>query len=723
MKPMESRKPVRVLVVGMTSTIGGVENFLMAYCGRIDKKRVRFDFLSRYEDAAYPEKRSEIGQTFVIPRRSEEPVRFYREIRAFFEKHAGDYDVIWDNECLFNDMTPLKLAAEYGIPVRIAHSHNPQNMDPSLAGKGRGVLHRMQRRSMARYANVLWACSEESAKWACPAMDLPFTIVPHAIDAEDYRFNAVTRAEVRAHYGLEDCLVVGHVGRLHYQKNHSFLLEAFARLHQREPRARLVLVGDGPNLLSLEAKAVDLGVENEVLFLGMRDDVPRLLQAFDLFTMPSRFEGLGMAAVEAQAAGLPCLLSDAFPRAAAITRDVEFLAPEDPDVWAEHMLDTLESLPERVRPDTQADITRAGHELTDAAERLTQRFEHLVTEKPSFKRRFLLTTKPSGPLDVMADKARRDVQHIAADAGYALLNPNIPQKTEKWWQQLAMFARITLGWGRLFFKLHHGDLLLVQYPYYPENAGPIARFALHMLQWKGAKTAACIHDLDSLRRLEDASARWNDQELLMRFDQLIVHNGRMADYIIGQGMKEDAVISLSLFDRLTDEPVPERALEMSVCVAGELNRKRSRYLNELPKSKIRWHLHGEGWKGKAKRGDVIYHGGKLTDLQGSFGLIWEGQSKSVCTGAQGAYMMLSTPRKMSLYLTQGMPVIVWKWSAMADFVRENRLGLVVDSLEAIPGAIRLLTEEEYAGMAASARAWGEKLRKGGMTRTALEQLR
>ena len=86
-------------------------------------------------------------------------------------------------------------------------------------------------------------------------------------------------------------------------------------------------------------------------------------------------------------------------------------------------------------------------------------------------------------------------------------------------------------------------------------------------------------------------------------------------------------------------------------------------------------------------------------------------------------MMLSTPRKMSLYLTQGMPVIVWKWSAMADFVRENRLGLVVDSLEAIPGAIRLLTEEEYAGMAASARAWGEKLRKGGMTRTALEQLR
>ena len=101
MKPLDVKKPLRVLVVGMTSTVGGVENFLMAYCGRIDKKRVRFDFLSRYADAAFPEKRGEIGQTYVIPRRSEDPVKYYREIRAFFEEHAKEYDVIWDNECMF----------------------------------------------------------------------------------------------------------------------------------------------------------------------------------------------------------------------------------------------------------------------------------------------------------------------------------------------------------------------------------------------------------------------------------------------------------------------------------------------------------------------------------------------------------------------------------------------------------------------------------------------
>ena len=718
----DSRKPIRVLTVGMTSTAGGVENFLMSYCGRIDKSRVRFDFLSRYEEAAYPEKRREIGRTWVIPRRSEDPVKYYREIRAFFEAHAKEYDVIWDNECMFNDMTPLALAAEYGIPVRIAHSHTPQNMDPSLAGKARGTLHRAQRRSLARYANVLWACSEESAKWACPAMDLPFTIVPHAIEAEKYRFDASVRAEVRAHYGLTDCLVVGHVGRLQYQKNQTFLLEAFQRLHVREPRARLVLVGEGPNLLDLEAKAVSLGVEQEVLFLGQRDDVPRLLQAFDLFAMPSRFEGLGMAAVEAQAAGLTCLLSDAFPREAAITKNVTFLPPEDPDLWAERMLDALEALEERPRPDTVEDITRAGHELSDAAERLTRRFEQLVEDKPSFKRRFLLTAESARREDALSRRARRDVQQIAADCGYASIAFAPEKPADKWWQQAAQYGRAILDWGRLFFKLHHGDLLLVQYPLYPLRTAPVARYALHLLQWKGAKTAAFVHDLDSLRLPGDPSARWSDQELLPQFDRVIVHNDRMADYIAGQGVKVDDLLRLQLFDCLADGPIPERQMSMDVCIAGNLTRKRSRYLHDLPRKKVQWHLFGDEWKGKAKRTDITYHGGKLDALEGAFGLVWAGMSTRVCSGAQGAYMMLASPRTMSVYLSQGMPVIVWKWAAMADFVRENRLGLVVDAIDDIPAAMVSLSAAEYAGMAASARDWGERLRRGDLTREALKKL-
>ena len=723
MKPMTSRTPIRVLVVGMTATAGGVENFLMAYCSRMDPKRVQFDFLTRFEDAAYPQRRQAIGKTYVIPRRSEDPVKYYREIRAFFQTHAKEYDVIWDNECMFNDMTPLQLAAEYDIPVRIAHSHNPQNTDPSLAGKARGTLHRAQRRGLARYANVLWACSEESARWACPAMDLPFTIIPHAIDAKDYRFREDVRAEVRAHYGLTDCLVVGQVGRLHYQKNQSFLLEAFARLHQREPRARLVLVGDGPNLLTLEAKAVDLGVASAVLFLGHRDDAARLLQAFDLFVMPSRFEGLGMAAVEAQAAGLPCLLSSAFPKEAAITDRVTFLEPEDPDLWAEYMLDTLEGLCEHERPDTLMEITRSGHELSEAAERLTQRLEQLVQERPTFKRRFIMTSQSGQKADAQTDKARLEVQRIAGEMGYAAINPAVNQPAQKWWQQALIWGRAAVTWGKLFFKLHHGDLLLVQYPHYPQETAPIVRCALHMLQWKGARTAAFVHDLDSLKHLQHPHARWSDQELLPRFDRVIVHNRRMADYLSGQGVREEHLIQLTLPDLPGTVTSPVRSLSGSVCVVGNLARKHNGYLHDVPKTKLQWHLYGEGWKGKAGRTDMVCHGGKLEQLEGSFGLVWEGASTRTIAGAAGAYMMLQSPRVMSLYLTQGMPVIVWKWSAMAAFVQEEKLGLVVDTIADIPGTIAAVSEAEYADMAAAARAWGEKLRQGGMTRAALEELK
>jgi len=259
-------------------------------------------------------KRKKSGKYTQLPGEAAIMMRYYREINDFFREHGHEYDIIWDNECMFNDMTPLKKAAEVGIPVRIAHCHNPQNMDKSVIGHVQGFLHRVNHHSLSHYANVLWACSMESAKWACPAMDLPCEVIPNAIDAQMFRFSEQVRREVREQYGLEDCLVVGHVGRLQYQKNQTFLLDAFRHLHEREEKARLVLVGDGPDLTELEAKAVTLGIEREVLFLGNRDDFNRLLQAFDLFVMPSHFEGFGMAALEAQAAGLPCLLSASVPR-------------------------------------------------------------------------------------------------------------------------------------------------------------------------------------------------------------------------------------------------------------------------------------------------------------------------------------------------------------------------------------------------------------------------
>jgi len=717
-------RPIRVLVVGMTATVGGIENFLMAYCGRIDRSRVQFDFLTRFENAAYPGKRAAIGKTYVIPRRSEDPVRFYREIRAFFEAHAHEYDVLWDNECMFNDMTPLKLAAEFGIQVRIAHSHNPQNMDVSLRGRGQEMLHRTQRPQLGRYANALWACSEHSAQWACPSMDIPHAVIANAIDVKAFRHDRQIRQEVRDRYGLSDCLVVGHVGRLQYQKNQSFLLDAFARLKVREPRARLVLAGDGPDLTDLEAKAVSLGIASDVLFLGVRDDVPRLMQAFDLFAMPSRFEGLGMAALEAQAAGLPCVLSDAVPREAGVTEEVLFLPADDPDLWAERMLDILEETPHRIRQDNVQRMTEAGYEIGDAALRLTERFERLVSRSRAYRRRFLMTMMSRAKGVPAMGKARDDVQRIAEDAGYAPVRVTAQDSARgDRWQQTLLLGKVVWDWTSLFFRLHHGDLLLMQYPYFPVKGANIARFGLHMLKWKGVATAALVHDLDSLRLIGGEAARWSDQELLPWFDRIICHTPRMSAYLASQGIQASRLTELGLFDYLTDAPMPCRKLSMQVCVAGNLSRKKSRYLHELPRTKIEWHLYGDGWQGK-KRPDIVAHGVLPPDvlpgeLNGSFGLVWDGTTAETCRGNYGAYLMLNAPHKLSLYLAAGMPVVVWRWSAQAALVQEQGVGLVIDRLSELSGAIAALTEEEYEAMAARARSIGEKLRAGSMTRRAL----
>ena len=409
-------KPLRVLVVGWTATTGGIEHFLMAYCGKMNRERVQFDFLCRFSPIACQKEAEKIGKIYTITRRSSDIMRYYREINDFFREHGHEYDIIWDNECMFNDMTPLKKAAEVGIPVRIAHCHNPQNMDKSVIGHVQGFLHRVNHHSLSRYANVLWACSMESAKWACPAMDLPCEVIPNAIDAQMFRFSEQVRREVREQYGLEDCLVVGHVGRLQYQKNQTFLLDAFRHLHEREEKARLVLVGDGPDLTELEAKAVTLGIEREVLFLGNRDDVNRLLQAFDLFVMPSHFEGFGMAALEAQAAGLPCLLSASVPKETKLTRNVEFIPAEDPAIWAEYMLNMLER--HEIRRDEAQTIADAGYDIGTAAQRLEDKLIAL-TERKRFQRRFLMTPKTSASGVPALNKARADIEQIAAEMGYA----------------------------------------------------------------------------------------------------------------------------------------------------------------------------------------------------------------------------------------------------------------------------------------------------------------
>lgn len=650
-------------------------------------------------------------------------MRYYREINDFFREHGHEYDIIWDNECMFNDMTPLKKAAEVGIPVRIAHCHNPQNMDKSVIGHVQGFLHRVNQHSLSRYANVLWACSMESAKWACPAMDLPCEVIPNAIDAQMFRFSEQVRREVREQYGLEDCLVVGHVGRLQYQKNQTFLLDAFRHLHEREEKARLVLVGDGPDLTELEAKAVTLGIEREVLFLGNRDDVNRLLQAFDLFVMPSHFEGFGMAALEAQAAGLPCLLSASVPRETKLTRNVEFIPAEDPAIWAEHMLNMLER--HEIRRDEAQTIADAGYDIGTAAQRLEDKLIAL-TERKRFQRRFLMTPKTSASGVPALNKARADIEQIAAEMGYAPFVLHAPDSANgSVWQAIQVGAKTLGDWVRAFYRMRQGDLLLVQYPYFPVKGYGVARLALHLLRWKGVKTAALVHDLDSLRRIGGSAARGSDQLLLPGFEALIVHSQRMESYLRTVGVTCPMIL-MEAFDCLSEGKIPVREKSRMVAIAGNLAADKSGYLKDIGKVPLEWQLYGTNWAGSGST-RIEYHGEiapeKLPEtISGAFGIVWDGDSLDGLTGLYGAYALLNSPHKLSTYLAGGLPVIVAKNAAAADFVAREQVGVALNSLRELPELLRAMPEEDYQRYAANARRVGAQLRAGENTKRALRKL-
>ncbi|WP_235427118.1 glycosyltransferase [Cohnella kolymensis] len=165
------------------------------------------------------------------------------------------------------------------------------------------------------------------------------TVLNNAVNVQDFQYNEELRCQARAELGVGDKLLLGHIGRFNKQKNHDFVIDIFQEVHEKQPESMLVLVGDGPLRASVEKKAARLGLSEHVKFLGVRADIPRLMQGMDLFLFPSLFEGLPVVLVEAQAAGLKCVVSDAITRETDVTGRVDFISlKEPPSVWADNII-------------------------------------------------------------------------------------------------------------------------------------------------------------------------------------------------------------------------------------------------------------------------------------------------------------------------------------------------------------------------------------------------
>lgn len=299
----------RLLVFGMTENAGGVESCIMNYYRHVDKDKIQFDFLcNTHKQVAYEEELKRLGgRCYHITARSENFRKYNYELEKVFSEHSNEWDAIWVNVCSLANIDYLKKAKKYGLKRCIIHSHNSQNMD----GKLRILLHYWNRKNIKKLATDFWACSEEAADWFYQGEERENVVVIHnAIDLEKMKFDEKKREDIRKDYDLGNKYVIGNIGRLHFQKNQSFAIDVFTEFHKNNKDSVLILVGQGDDEKFLKEKVKENNLEDAVIFTGIQKDIQAWLSAFDLFLFPSLFEGLSIAALEAQANGVPVLASD-----------------------------------------------------------------------------------------------------------------------------------------------------------------------------------------------------------------------------------------------------------------------------------------------------------------------------------------------------------------------------------------------------------------------------
>ncbi len=345
---------------------GGIESFLNNILSRMDLSGLELHLVAaRLGESVFTAPMEALGVRFFelsgSPRRVPENHRLFRQLLR--REH---YDLIHLN--LFQGMSLdyARIAREEGVPVRIAHSHNTA-LRRSLLRPAKLLLHRVYAQRRAGEATAFWACSRAAAEFLFPEALLRergFRFIPNGIDTARFAPDPARRAAIRRELKTEGRFLVGCVGRLCYQKNQQFVLEVFERLQSLRPDSMLLLVGEGPDREELQRRAAALGIAEQVIFYGVSRRIEELFWAMDAFVFPSRFEGLGIVAVEAQASGLPTLCSEHVPDEAAVTPLFRRLPLSGgSEAWAE----ALAALTPGERDGFAQRVTEAGFELRDVA--------------------------------------------------------------------------------------------------------------------------------------------------------------------------------------------------------------------------------------------------------------------------------------------------------------------------------------------------------------------
>mgnify|MGYP004645125435 CR=1 FL=1 len=370
---MRDNEPVHVAQIMGKWVGGGVESVVMNYYRYIDRTKIQFDFICDDDSTNIPyEEIEKLGGKVILIPPYQKVFKYHNKLKKILKE--GHYKIVHSH---INTLSVFSLFAAKcaGVPVRIAHSHSTTNKKE----KKKNLLKQLLRPFSKLFATDYMCCSELAGRWLFGDKEYDkgnVYLLNNAIDLDKFKYNETLRKKKRKELGIkDDTLVIGHIGRFVAQKNHDYLIDIFNEIHKKNNNSVLLLAGQGPLMEEIKNKAKELNLDDSVKLLGQRNDANELYQAFDVFLLPSLYEGLPVVGVEAQAAGLLCYLSDDMTKETKVLDITKFMSLNNtPEEWADNILDDVKKYK---RIDVSKEMTAKNFNIKEEVKRLEKYYLNL----------------------------------------------------------------------------------------------------------------------------------------------------------------------------------------------------------------------------------------------------------------------------------------------------------------------------------------------------------
>lgn len=358
----------RVAVFCETWKSGGIESFLYNVLTNANESLSEIDIITTTQcNSIFTKELENRGARFVeLTGNYRRFVKNLVLLKQIYSKNQ--YDIVYLNVCHGVAYIYAYLANRCGIKRVIVHSHNT-DLRQGFGRKIKLFLHKLCVKLFESSGYEYWACSKDAAMFQFPkhAKNEEYTFIPNGIDIDRFSFDGDVRAQLREQLGLNSNFVIGNIGRLCDQKNQLFLVDLFSKLLKVRDDAYLILVGEGEFYPQIYKRIRELGISEKVNLYGVSNEVEKLLWAMDCFIFPSKFEGLGIVAIEAQAAGLSVICSERVPRETDITESISYVnLSEDDETW----LAEITKIPIGKRWDNRKEIKLAGFDINDVSNKI-----------------------------------------------------------------------------------------------------------------------------------------------------------------------------------------------------------------------------------------------------------------------------------------------------------------------------------------------------------------